>query len=66
MSSVGESVHALSDAVERREFDLHAVMRQSFEIDHYQPVLYVIDSFAQLYQVMDARAREMERRPVLR
>jgi phenylalanine-4-hydroxylase len=66
MSSVGESAHALTDAVEKRDFDLHAVMRQPFEIDHYQPLLFVIDSFEQLYHVMDERARELERRPVYR
>jgi phenylalanine-4-hydroxylase len=66
MSSVGESAHALTDAVEKRDFDLHAVMRQPFEIDHYQPLLFVIDSFEQLYRVMDERARELERRPVYR
>jgi phenylalanine-4-hydroxylase len=66
MSSVGESVHALSDAVERREFDLQAVMSQPFEIDHYQPLLFVIESFEQLYHAMDACARKLERRPVLR
>jgi phenylalanine-4-hydroxylase len=65
MSSVGESAHALSDAVERRDFDLHAVWNQPFEIDHYQPLLFVIDSFEQLFHVMDDRARELERRPVL-
>jgi len=49
MSSAGEGPHALTDAVEKREFDLHSVIAQSFEIDHYQPILYVIDSFEQLY-----------------
>jgi phenylalanine-4-hydroxylase len=66
MSSVGESAHALGDAVERRDFDLEAVMNQPFEIDHYQPLLFVIDSFEQLYHVMDGRARELERRPAFR
>jgi phenylalanine-4-hydroxylase len=66
MSSPGEGAHALTDAVEKRDFDLHEVMRQPFEIDHYQPLLYVIDSFEQLYHAMDERARELERRPVLR
>jgi phenylalanine-4-hydroxylase len=66
MSSPGEGAHALTDAVEKREFDLQAVMRQSFEIDHYQPLLFVIDSFEQLYHAMDERARELERRPALR
>jgi phenylalanine-4-hydroxylase len=63
MSSVGESAHALTDAVEKRDFDLHAVWTQPFEIDHYQPLLFVIDSFEQIYRAMDERARELERRP---
>jgi phenylalanine-4-hydroxylase len=66
MSSPGEGAHALTDAVEKREFDLEAVMNQSFEIDHYQPLLFVIDSFEQLYHAMDERAHELERRPILR
>jgi len=66
MSSVGESAHALSDAVEKRDFDFQAVIRQPFEIDHYQPLLFVIDSFEQLFHVMDEHARSMERRPVYR
>lgn len=66
MSSPGEGAHALTDAVEKREFDLDAIMNQPFEIDHYQPLLFVIDSFEQLYHAMDARARELERRPVSR
>jgi phenylalanine-4-hydroxylase len=66
MSSVGESAHALTDAVEKRDFDLQAVMAQPFEIDHYQPLLFVIESFEQLYHAMDACARKLERRPVLR
>ena len=46
------------------DFDLHTVWNQSFEIDHYQPLLFVIDSFEQIYRAMDERARELERRPV--
>ncbi len=52
MSSAGEGPHALGDKVERRDFDLKQVVNQSFEIDHYQPLLFVIESFDQLYDAM--------------
>jgi len=53
MSSAGEGPHALSDEVEKRDFDLHSVVNQSFEIDHFQPLLFVIDSFEQLYEAVE-------------
>ena len=54
ISSPGESVHALeSDDVERRDFDLDRVCETSFEIDHYQPILYVLESFEQLRDAMN-------------
>jgi phenylalanine-4-hydroxylase len=52
MSSAGEGPHALSDKVEKRAFDLKQVVNQPFEIDHYQPLLFVIESFQQLYDSM--------------
>ncbi len=53
ISSPGESRHALeSTAVERRPFDLDRVCDTAFEIDHYQPILYVLDSFQQLRDAM--------------
>ena len=57
MSSHGEGPHALSDDVERRKFDLHEVISQPFEIDHYQPLLYVIDSFTQLFEAVEEYSR---------
>ncbi|MEM1424206.1 MAG: phenylalanine 4-monooxygenase, partial [Planctomycetota bacterium] len=53
ISSEGEGRHALeSPDVERRAFDLDTVCETSFEIDHYQPILYVLDSFEQLRDAM--------------
>lgn len=52
MSSCGEGPYALSDKVEKRDFDLQRVINTPFEIDHYQPLLYVIDSFEQLYEAV--------------
>ena len=68
ISSPGESVHALnSSEVERRPFDLDTVCNTSFEIDHYQPILYVLESFQQLRDAMNSYANrlieEAERAP---
>ncbi len=53
ISSEGEGHHALeSDKVDRRPFDLERVCDTDFEIDHYQPILYVLDSFEQLRDAM--------------
>ncbi|MFM8783677.1 MAG: phenylalanine 4-monooxygenase [Phycisphaerales bacterium] len=57
ISSPGESSHALnSPKVDRRPFDLETVCSTSFEIDHYQPILYVLDSFEQLRDAMNTYA----------
>ena len=53
ISSIGESPHALnSKHVDRRPFDLDLVCDTPFEIDHFQPILYVLDSFEQLRDAM--------------
>ena len=50
LSSAGEIVHAIeSDEVQRVPFQLEWVINQSFEIHHFQTLLFVIDSFEQLY-----------------
>ncbi len=57
ISSLGESEHALhSKNVDRRDFDLDRVCDTPFEIDHYQPILYVLDSFEQLRDAMNKYA----------
>ena len=57
ISSPGESRHSLESAeVERRPFDLDRVCDTSFEIDHYQPILYVLESFEQLRDAMNTYA----------
>lgn len=53
MSSIGEGAHCLTDAVEKRKFDLWEVVNTDFEIDHFQPVLYVIESFSQLVEALE-------------
>ena len=60
ISSPGESTHALnSPDVERRPFDLERVCDTEFEIDHYQPILYVLDSFDQLRDGMNTYANRI-------
>src|SRR5262249_30910989 len=60
ISSPSEARHALeSPSVDRRPFDLEAVCETSFEIDHYQPILYVLEDFAQLRDAMHEYARRL-------
>ncbi len=49
LSSYGEIQHAIeSPEVQRWPFQLEWVVNQGFEIDHYQPLLFVVDSFDHL------------------
>ena len=52
ISSHADAANALSDACERRPFELDAVLEQSFEIDQLQRTLFVIDSFDQLFDAV--------------
>ncbi|TVQ30921.1 MAG: phenylalanine 4-monooxygenase [Phycisphaeraceae bacterium] len=64
ISSDGEGRHALqSDEVERRPFEMERVCDTSFEIDHYQPILYVLDSFEQLRDAMNSYAEKLLSEP---
>lgn len=50
LSSYGEIAHAIeSPTVQRFPFQLEWVVNQYFEIDHYQPLLFVVDSFEHLF-----------------
>ncbi len=51
LSSAGEIEHSIESAeVQRFPFQLEWVINQSFEIDRFQPLLFIIDSFAHLYE----------------
>lgn len=51
LSSLDEIEHAvLSPEVQRHPFQLEWVVNQSFEIDHFQPLLFIIESFEHLYK----------------
>ncbi|HWA54631.1 MAG TPA: phenylalanine 4-monooxygenase [Solirubrobacterales bacterium] len=64
ISSEGEGHHALeSDEVDRRPFELERVCNTSFEIDHYQPILYVLESFEQLRDAMTSYAEKILNEP---
>jgi phenylalanine-4-hydroxylase len=67
ISSEGEGHHALeSPEVERREFDMEQVCNTSFEIDKYQPILYVLESFEQLRDSMNSYAEKILNEPAAR
>jgi phenylalanine-4-hydroxylase len=57
ISSHGDAANALGPNCDRRPFSLEAVFEQSFRIDQLQDVLFVVDSFEELF----AAAREAER-----
>jgi phenylalanine-4-hydroxylase len=59
ISSAGDAANALSDACDRRRFSLEAVVSQPFRIDELQDVLFVVDSFDQLFEAVDTATREM-------
>src|SRR5260370_29981873 len=58
LSSFGEIEHSLvSPKVRRCPLDLERVVNQTFEIDHYQPLLFIVDSFDHLF----SQVGELER-----
>ncbi|MBN9503092.1 MAG: phenylalanine 4-monooxygenase [Armatimonadetes bacterium 55-13] len=54
LSSFGEIAHCIeSDQVQRYPIQLEWVINQSFEIDHYQPLLFYVESFDHLFSLVD-------------
>src|SRR4051794_10389555 len=54
LSSYGEISHAIeSPDVQRYPIQLEWVINQVFEIDHYQPLLFSVDSFDHLFSLVD-------------
>jgi phenylalanine-4-hydroxylase len=66
ISSHADAANALSDACERKPFALDAVLEQSFEIDQLQPVLFVIESFDQLFDAVKTIEQRRGTDPSLR
>ena len=58
LSSFGEIEHAIdSPDVQRYPMQLEWAVNQAFEIDHYQPLLFVVDSFDHLFSLVDQLER---------
>lgn len=54
LSSSGELQHSItSPDVQRYPVQLEWIVNQYFEIDHYQPLLFVVDSFDHLFSLVD-------------
>jgi len=54
LSSYGELEHAIeSDQVQRCPVQLEWLINQGAEIDHYQPLLFIVDSFDHLFGLVD-------------
>jgi phenylalanine-4-hydroxylase len=54
LSSYGEIEHAIvSPDVQRYPIQLEWAVNQAFEIDHYQPLLFIVDSFDHLFSLVD-------------
>jgi phenylalanine-4-hydroxylase len=53
LSSHSEIAHAVEDSgVERHPIDLTRVVNQSFDYDHFQPVLFFVESFDHLFELV--------------
>jgi len=60
LSSYGEIAHAIdAPEVQRYPVQLEWVINQYFEIDHYQPLLFIVDSFDHLFSLVDELERWM-------
>ncbi len=53
ISSHGDAANALGPNCDRRPFELDAVISQPFEIDRLQDVLFVVESFDQLFEAVE-------------
>jgi len=54
LSSHGEIAHAIdSPDVQRYPVQMEWIINQGFVIDHYQPLLFVVDSFDHLFSLVD-------------
>jgi phenylalanine-4-hydroxylase len=57
LSSYGEIEHAIiSPRVQRFPLQLEWAINQTFEIDSYQPLLFVADSFGHVFELVDTLA----------
>ena len=59
ISSHGDAANALGTVCDRRPLTLDAVIAQPFAIDDLQPVLFVVDGFAPLFEAVETLAERM-------
>ncbi len=60
LSSFGEIEHSIhSPDVQRSPIQLEWAINQGFEIDHYQPLLFIVDSFDHLFSLVDTLEKWM-------
>ena len=60
LSSYGELQHAIeSDEVQRYPLQIEWLINQGAEIDHYQPLLFIVESFEHLFEMVDRLERWM-------
>jgi len=61
LSSYGELAHCIdSPAVQRYPIQIEWVINQYFEIDHYQPLLFWVESFDHLFTLVDELEKWMK------
>jgi phenylalanine-4-hydroxylase len=61
LSSYGEIEHAIeSPEVQRYPIRLEWAINQAFEINHYQPLLFIVDSFDHLFSLVDGLEQWMQ------
>jgi phenylalanine-4-hydroxylase len=54
LSSHSEIAHAIdSPEVQRHPVQIEWIVNQGFEIDHFQPLLFIVDSFDHLFSLVD-------------
>jgi phenylalanine-4-hydroxylase len=60
LSSYGELQHAIdSEEVGRYPMQIEWVVNQAFEIDRYQPIFFLVESFEQLFELVNQLERWM-------
>jgi phenylalanine-4-hydroxylase len=58
LSSFGELRHSIdSPEVQRYPIQIEWAINQAFEIDHYQPLLFTVESFDHLFSLVDTLER---------
>lgn len=62
ISSHGDAANAIGPGCRREPFTLDAVINQPFEIDRLQDVLFVVESFDQLFDAVEELRRRQELR----